>query len=452
MQAKVTILIYFIFILAIGIYSAFKIKKPSDYYVAGKKAGLIPVSGSLLATILGGSAILGTIELSQKIGWASLWLLFCASFGLFALAPMSKYLRRLGKYTLPELLCRFYGKPAERIASLIIPLAWLGIVAAQIIAAAKILNGLGFISYELAAIVAGIIFIVYTWLGGQLSILKTDTLQAVLILTGLIALFIYAITEGRNDVASFHLSSLFNSSFSPIDLLVLILSYSVTFVVGPDIYSRVFCAKNEKTSTYSVLTVALLLLPLSFVLGYLGIFSAQHNGGIIAFADQLLPGWAYGLFVAALLSAVMSSADTTLLTSSMILSELITGNLDQNKSLLLTRYLIVVLGIAGVLIALFVTSIIQALLLALTFFSGAFVLPTIAGLLRLKINKSKVVKAMLAGGIMALSGKLVNLFAHELTGNLLILLAYILNGLLLFTGRKKKRELAIKPFPQSHCL
>lgn len=438
MQTEITIGIYFVFIIAIGIYSAFKIKKPADYYVAGKKAGMLPVSGSLLATILGGSAILGTIELSQKIGWAALWFLFCAALGLAALIPLSKYVKRFGHYTLPELLGTFYGKKAEQIASVIIPLAWVGIVAAQIIAAAKIITGLGFLSYEYATLIAGLVFIIYTLLGGQLSILKTDTLQAILILAGLGTLYVFAIQSPEHlNTAPFHLSSLFNHAFTVIDLIILVLTYSVTFVVGPDIYSRVFCAKNEKTASQSILLVALLLVPISFVLTYLGIFSQQNSAGIVAFAENLLPDWAYGLFIAALLSAVMSSADTTLLTSSMILSELITGNLDRKQSLNLTRYLIAVLGIVSILIALYISSVIQALLMALTVFSGALVVPAIAGLLHVKVNRKNVVSAMLSGGLIALAGKLTNLYIDELTGNSIIILAYGVNATLLFFRRNK---------------
>src|SRR5659263_23021 len=148
MQVKIIIAVYFIVVIAVGVYSFFKIKTPADYYISGKRAGLIPVSGSLLATILGGSAILGTIELSQSIGWAALWFLCSAAFGLFLLVPISKYVNRFGHFTLPELLGTFYGKKAEIISSIIIPIAWIGIIAAQIIAAAKILGGLGFVSYN----------------------------------------------------------------------------------------------------------------------------------------------------------------------------------------------------------------------------------------------------------------------------------------------------------------
>jgi len=433
------IIAYFVFIVGIGLYSAFQIKNPEDYYVAGKKAGLVPVSGSLLATILGGSAVLGTIELSQKTGWAALWFLLCAAFGLFALVPISKYVKRFGNFTLPELLGTFYGKKAETIASLIIPIAWLGIVAAQIIAAAKILTGLNSIDYQQAAVLSGIVFIVYTLLGGQMSILKTDTLQSVLILAGIIALLVFTIPPRETmQLESLTPSSLFNESFDLIDLLILLLTYSVTFVVGPDIYSRVFCARNEKTAAKSVLIVAFILIPVSFSLTWLGIYSKESGEGIVSFAQHLLPPWAYGLFLAALLSAVMSSADTTLLTSSIILSELVTGNLNQKKSLSLTRFLIAGLGIMSVLIALFVTSIIQSLLLALTFFSGAFVVPALAGLLQLKTNKKVVIPAMIIGGIIALTGKIISLCGYQLSGNIVIILSYVVNSILLFTSFRLK--------------
>jgi SSS family solute:Na+ symporter len=116
----------------------------------------------------------------------------------------------------------------------------------------------------------------------------------------------------------------------------------------------------------------------------------------------------------------------------MILSELITGNLKQQKALHLTRILIVVMGLASIIIALYVTSIIQALLLALTFFSGAFIVPTLSGLLRLKTNKKQVIPAIVAGGIVALAGKIVFLTGYELSGNLIIILSYGINATLLF--------------------
>lgn len=440
MQVKIIIAIYFLIVLAVGVYSYFKIKNPADYYISGKKAGLIPVSGSLLATILGGSAILGTIELSQNIGWAAIWFLCSASLGLLLLVPLSKYVSRFGNYTLPELLGTFYGKKAEIISSIIIPVAWIGIVAAQIIAAAKILSGLGFISYNNAAIAAGVIFVLYTVAGGQISILKTDTIQAVIIIAGLFVLLVFSIKKGStHPFESLKFNSLLNDSFSFFDLIILLLTYSVTFVVGPDIYSRVFCAKNEKTAARSILLVAFLLIPISFILTWLGIYSANiSNPGIVDFAKNLIPDWAFALFIAALLSAVMSSADTTLLTSSMILSELTTGDLNHSKAITYTHYYVIIIGFVSIVIALFMTSIIQTLLFALSFFSGAFVVPTLAGLLKLKVNKKRVVTAIITGGVIALTGKIIHDFYFDILGSWIIISTYIINALLLFLPSGKK--------------
>jgi len=276
--------------------------------------------------------------------------------------------------------------------------------------------------------------------GGQLSILKTDFIQSILIMAGLFTLVIFSITsDGAQHLIPLKPGLLFNSSFSVLDLVILILTYSITFVVGPDIYSRVFCAKDEKTAAKSIFIVAVLLIPISFALTWLGIFSAEHHrDDITSFAQSMLPNWAFGLFVAALLSAVMSSADTTLLTSSIILSELTFGNLTNNRAISRTRVYVIATGAISIVIALFVTSIIQALLFALAFFSGAFAVPVLAGLLKLKVKRKRVVIAILIGGTMALIGKIISSYYYPIAGNGIIILTYVVNSLILFLPTKEK--------------
>jgi SSS family solute:Na+ symporter len=439
MQVKIIIAFYFLAVLAVGIYSFFKVKTPSDYYISGKRAGLISVTGSMLATILGGSAILGTVELSRNQGWPAIWFLCSAAFGLFMLIPLIKNINRIGHFTMPELLETFYGRKAKLIASVIIPVAWIGIVAVQIIAAAKILAGLDFIGYNHSAIIAGLVFITFTLVGGQIGILRTDTLQSVILLSGLFIVFLFSFfNHNLKSVETFHFNTLFNDSFKPVDLLILILTYSTTFVIGPDIYSRVFCAKNEKVASGSILITAFLLTAIAFALTWLGFFSdTNENNGIISFTALNLPEWVHGLFIAALLSAIISSG-TTLLNAAMILSELTTGNLAHKNALKFTQLYIVIIGVSSIIIALFVTSIIQTLLFALTIFSGAFFVPTLAGLLNLKVNKKMVVFAIITGGLVALTGKIIQNFHSETTGNIIIISTYILSAVLLFFPFRKK--------------
>lgn len=443
---KVVILItYFAFIVGLGIYSYFKIKKPVDYFIAGKRSGFWQISGSLLATILGGSAILGTVNLTKDQGWAAAWYILAASLGLWLLVPLVGKVNRLGKFTLTNLIGQFYGETARKSASVIIPLAWTGIVAAQIIASAKILFSLFGLPYESSVLVSGSVFILYTLIGGQISIIKTDFFQSVIILFGVVftAFFLWGLPEG--SVPQLNTEFPFNPNFSGIDLFILILTFSSTFIVGPDIYSRVFCAKDEKTARKSVVLVASILVPFAFFLAFIGVFAYQNipaenlndSAALIEVVNYYLPDWIAGIMAAALLSAVLSSADTTLLTSSMILSELINADIDNARSLKNTRWFIVLIGIIGILIALKITSIIGTLLLALAFYSGAFIVPLLAALIRLKVNKKYSILAMSLGGVIALGGKITVSYAGESLGNWIIISAFVVNGLILAVPEKK---------------
>jgi len=444
---KTTILIVYALILfLIGIYSYLKIKTPFDYFLAGKKTGVWQISGSLLATILGGSAILGTIGLAESQSWASAWYILAASLGLLGLLPIVNKVYSKGKFTLPELIGQYYGEPARKVTSLIIPVAWLGIVAAQIIAGAQILVSFFGMQYSNGVLLTGIIFIVYTYIGGQVSIMKTDLFQAFFILGGVVLTAIMIPAKQLPALPGFSGNFPFNDQFSPIDLFILILTFSSTFVVGPDIYSRVFCARDSKTAFLSVLAVALILIPFAFVLSYVGMYAAtfhsgaQNSSSLVNLANVYLPEWACGILIAALISAVLSTAATTLLTASMILSELFHKDLNNQKSFKQTKLFLIVVGVLSMLISLKVTSIVSSLLLALSFYSGAFIIPMVAALFGLPYNKRFSIAAMLCGGILALCGKLMMTFNHFETGQYVLISGFIINAILIFLPSERKTK------------
>ena len=454
----IILIVYALILFLIGIYSYMKIKTPFDYFLAGKKTGVWQVSGSLLATILGGSAILGTIGLAESQSWASAWYILAASLGLFGLLPIVRKVYAKGKFTLPELIGQFYGESARKVTSVIIPIAWLGIVAAQIIAGAQILVSFFGLEYSNGVYLTAGIFIVYTYIGGQVSIMKTDLFQAFFILAGVVLTAIMIPANQLPALPDFASHFPFNEHYSPFDLFILILTFSSTFVVGPDIYSRVFCAKDSKTAFRSVLIVALILIPFAFVLSYVGMYAAtfhsgaQNSSALVNLANIYLPEWASGILVAALISAVLSTASTTLLTTSMILSELFHKDINNQKSFGQTKLFLIAVGILSMLISLKVTSIVSSLLLALSFYSGAFIIPMIAALFNLPYNKRFSIAAMLSGGILALSGKLMMTFDHFETGQYVLISGFILNALLLFipfgneeaqVKAKKKESVAV---------
>ena len=445
------LIVYFFTMIILGVFSFFKIKNNNDFYLAGEKSGTLAISGSLLATILGSSAILGTVNLSFSKGWASSWWIICAIIGLLVLLPLSKKVKKFGKFTLPQLIGDFYGSEAEIISSMIIPIAWIGVVAAQIIGSSKILVSFFEMDYSLGVLITGSIFIIYTILGGQKSIIKTDIIQFLFILAGIFIIFIFAINSKDHQTTNMtDLNFPINKNFGIFDLIVLLLTTSTTYFVGPDIYSRIFCAKDEKTAQNSVLITILALIPFAFILSFLGVFAKanfdidiRNSAALIDVAFNILPKWGIGLMAAALLSAVMSSADTTLLTASTIFTGFFT-DIKKDKSIIITRLFIFILGVISILFSLYVRSIIGSLLIAFAVFSGAFIIPTVAGLLKYRTTKIQIISAILSGGFIALAGKLISISSkipnNIISGNIIIISAFVVNAVILFFPKIKKNK------------
>jgi len=457
----IALTVYLVVLVLIAIRSTRCVKDIPDFFVARKGASAKAVAGSLVATILGGSAVIGAVDSGVRLGGAVSWFMLTGALGLLALIPFASRAYSHGKYALPDLVESLYGKGPRFVASIVIPVAWTGIVAAQIIAAAKLLMTFTPMGYTTAAVVAATVFTGYTLAGGQYSILRTDFFQACLIIAGLLLLAGFAMFgdgavgasgaqaagAAAGDVAAPPFP--FHGNFTPFDLFLLILTYGTTYTAGPDIFSRMFCAKDVQTAKKAIGMAAVTLVPVAFVIGFLAVYGVGlgdvQGARITAIANAVLPPALIPLFALALLSVVLSSADTTLLSSSVIICGLfgVGGGTARanNHPLAKARLIIFLNGIVALLLALVFTDIIATLLLALAVYAGAFTVPILWGLLGLNAKPKFVAAAIVAGGALALAGKLCpalpgTLGAH--TGDILMIAAFVVNAAILAVGRVRK--------------
>jgi SSS family solute:Na+ symporter len=445
---NIALIVYLVFLIVIAVRSARRVRDIPDFFVARKRASAKAVAGSLVATILGGSAVIGAVDSGARLGGAASWFMLVGALGLLALIPFAGRAYSHGKYALPDLVENLYGKGPRLVASLVIPIAWTGIVAAQIIAAAKLLMTFTPLSYTAAAVIAATVFTGYTLAGGQLSILRTDFLQACLIILGLLLVAGFALFGGGSGVEARSLSEIlqqaptfpFNTNFTPLDLFLLILTYGTTYTAGPDIFSRMFCAKDTATAKKAVAMAAATLVPVAFVIGFLAVYGVGlenvQGARITSIASQVLPAPLIPLIALALLSVVLSSADTTLLSSSVIICRLF--RLGEGGRISRARLVILLNGVVALLLALVFTDIIGTLLLALAVYAGAFTVPILWGLLGLRAKPKFVAAAIVAGGALALAGKLCPagmLGSH--TGDILMISAFAVNAAILALGRKR---------------
>jgi SSS family solute:Na+ symporter len=332
------IIVYFLGMIAIGI-RAYRKKAAATcngYFVADRRGSTLFIVGSLCATIIGASVTLGMAGLGYVRGLTGAWWLLAGSIGLLILGLFfARTVRRFGLYTLPELVEKQYNsKMTGLAASALIVVSWLAVISAQIIAAGKILSVLlPSLGLSPLMIIAASVFILYTVLGGQYSVIRTDLIQFGILLVGVIVCFVLVLnrvggTGGLHaslpaDFFSFPASI----RFGYLDIISLLILVGATYVVGPDMYSRLFCARNEKVAKSSALSAALITIPVAFIIVLIGMGAKVLFPGIgseQAFPTvikDILPIGATGLVIAALLAAVMSSADTCLLTTSTILPQ-----------------------------------------------------------------------------------------------------------------------------------
>lgn len=443
MLELVIIAAYFLGMIAVGVVSRRRAKGIDDFFVAGRKGSPLFITGSLLATIVGGSATVGMAGLGFTQGLTGAWWLLVGSIGLVILGIFfAEKVRKSGLYTLPQLVGKQYDGRIALAASVLVVIAWTGIVAGQIVASGKILSVLGIGTPVLWMVVCAVVFVAYTILGGQYAVIRTDTLQTGIIFAGIFGGLAILLSRlgGWSGLTSClspgQLAFPLSPQFGVKELIAFLLLVGLTYVVGPDMYSRLFCARDVRTARVSVFWTALLMIPFAFGITLIGMGASVLFPGISpeqAFPtviSEVFPPFLGGIVLAALLCAVMSSADTCLLSASTILTmdifKRFRPSLSEEKALFLSRWGIVILGLASLILALALKGVINALLFAYTVYTCGLILPVIAGFYkdRLKVTPRGALAAIIGGGSAAVVSKLLDIKYLDLG-------ALLISGLLL---------------------
>ncbi len=428
MLQLIIIFAYFVAMVVIGVVSRKKARGIDDFFVAGRRGGGFFITGSLLATIVGGSATVGMAGLGFSRGLTGAWWLLVGSVGLVVLGIFfAKKVRSFGLYTLPELVTKQYDKRVGLAASVLIIVAWVGIIAAQIIASGTILGVLGVGTPMLWMVVFAIIFITYAVLGGQQAVIRTDAVQAGIIMVGIFGglTLVLSCLGGWGGLISAlpaeHFSFPVSSQFNGHELISLLLLVGLTYVVGPDMYSRLFCARDSNTARKSVLWTALIIIPIALGITVIGMGASalfpqiSPEQALPVVMTEVLPPFMGGVVLAALLGALMSSADTCLLSASTILTVDIIGHfkkaLSPANTLSYFRWAMVIIGVASLLVALVMKGVISTLLFAYTVYTGGLILPVIVGFYkdRFRVTPLGALAAIIGGGTAALVSKILNI-------------------------------------------
>jgi len=414
----VTLVIYKIVLILIGLWANKRTKSTSDYFLGGRKLG--PWVAALSASASSSSAwtLLGVSGAAYLWGLPAIWLFPATLSGFminwFYIAPrLSVHGAKVGAITLTDVLATddngFSIKELRWLASVIILFCFVFYIASQFDAAGQSFQSTFGIDKNISIILGAGIILIYTLLGGFWAVSVSDTIQGIMMALSAIILPIVAVSQAGlgNIVASFSNQSIFSSPSGMGGIVALgfifgTLGIGIGYPGQPHVVNRFMAIEpGEKVRQGRMIAFgwALIIYPGMIFLGWAGrilMDIAGHEQILIVMGNQLLPPVLAGIILAAVLSAIMSTADSQLLVAASSVSHDLKSS-GEEFSLNQTRIVVAVICVISVFMAIFVDkSIYSRVLFAFSAMGAAFG-PLLIGRMQGGVPKNNAISAMAVG-------------------------------------------------------
>ncbi len=421
--------VYLAFMLGIGFYFMRKNNSADDYFVGGRKMNSVHIGLSVVATDVGGGFSIGLGGLGFIMGLSGTWLLFTGLIGAWLSAVLlipkvSKLASRHNFLSFPQFLENLYNGRVALIAGIISAIGYLGFTSSQILAGAKLASAtFPGISLQSALIIMGAIAVIYTSVGGIKAVIYTDTIQWILLMSGLvfIALPVCYFGIGGYDTLKATLPAKF---FSLTEISwQQIVNWFITIIpiwfIGMTLYQRIYASRDKKTAQRAWFIAGLFEYPIMAFTGViLGLFAkaAFINGiigqnvtgtldpemGLPILLRTILPVGLTGIILSSYFSAIMSTADSCLMAAS---GNVITDILKSHKSkkiMSLSPITTLFLGILALVISWKVPNVLQLMLHSYSFMVSGLFIPVLAGLFLKNRSSAGAFWSMISGGSLTL--------------------------------------------------
>ncbi|MGE5542446.1 MAG: sodium:solute symporter family protein [Bacillota bacterium] len=429
-SVQVTVfLLYFVIVGAIGIIGMRRTKTEADYFVAGGKLGWALGGASLASNQMSAGLYIGTIGMMYSVGWSFGWVVFVFPIAYWVMvAVIAPRFTREKKVTVPDFIeSRYYSQPARVIAAIVILVAFIVYIQAQLVAGGTVANIVFGVPVRQGMLIMAVVQLLYTVIGGILADTYSDFVQMMIMVLGALVAVPMALT---------HLGGLDNlfalvSAANPVALSwkgmapSLIFTMGLAFFLGnlarPEQLVRFWAMRNMREIRKAIAFVIILVGTchvLVFVLAMASrvFFPAIGKGDLAmpVLSQQGMPLFIGTFLLAAVTAAMMSTVDSLLVTAGSALSHDIFGILrpraSEAQKLWVGRIGTVVVGVVPLLLLIFgigggsVVQIIVALFSAIM--GAAFCVPVVAGVLWKRATREGAMAAMVGGLAMTFAWKI----------------------------------------------
>lgn len=409
----IIVIIYLVAVFGVATYFS-KGQGTAGFLVNSRATKLAFLVASIVSTNVGAGFFLSVAAEGYETGISFGTTMVVVSIATsLTLAILAGRIKRLGDQfkasTVPELLTEIYGSPSVGlVAAIVVIFGYLFVTGLQFVGIGAVGTVISGISFNVILLIAGIVTIVYTAIGGLRSNFYADALSFVIMVVILILIVPIIFTSGRVDFATLPSThfDLFAFAGVPFFAMALLLSIVSAFMFM-ELWQRIFAAENIQTARRAFYISAVLQPPLIGAGILLGLVAAvmyegiEKSTGIFRVMADFLPTGLLGLGLVAILAILMSTVNSlvvvggsTLFTIDAVKRRL--KNKSDREQLFWVRTMTVVFGCLALLMAFALPDLVRLLLM------GAFVMmplcPAIIwSLFSKKLHAGASVVSMIAG-------------------------------------------------------
>ncbi|MGP5015611.1 sodium/proline symporter [Glutamicibacter sp. BW77] len=423
------LIIYFIAMAGIGFWAMKKGQQDSEgFLLGGRSIGPGVTALRLQSSSMSGYMFMGAGSLGYTQGYFGMWYaLGDLGGGILNLSVLGRRMRKLsqilGSITSIEYLeHRYPSKWIRLIAAPVALFCMFFYVLAQFIAGGRGLEMVTGVSFPVALAIAIGVIVLYTFLGGYLAVAYTDFVQAIIMVVGMVWILIATLiaiggfTKGNEAIGAINPNMLtmwgadlgFQGQWGVI--IGALLVFSIGYMGWPHVVVSHMAMKKPsvaRTAGAYSLIFNLLFIPGPYLVGMFALILlpnlANPETAIFEVADAVLPTFAVGIVMAAIMAAIMSTADALLLQAGTIASQdiyarFINKKMSDGQMVWVSRITVLALALIGFAIAAFEPPAVAAIVIfSTTVLGSAFVPAYVCAVWWKKANTVGAISSMLAG-------------------------------------------------------
>ena len=433
---------YIALMLSVGVYAQRKIKHADDFATARGSYGPFFLALAFAASTASGATFLGNPALGYEFGLAAQWSNFLYPLGVYLGILISMRLiatsgNRFGNRSIPEYLGDRFQSDGIRILVSLLSLVLFFYLAGQLVSGLVMFELMLGLSPSWALIITTAVLLIYVVLGGAHADILTDGIQGAMML--ILALVVIVMTvvgfeiDGGFKGVMANLNEQNPNLVAPINTetplyhswwaIVAIVFAHLPLGLLPHLGNKLWALRSDGDRLQFVKLAAIFGLTLG-MLGLAGLLARAHFGDALYLNGanpnqalpklfiELFPTWLAALIGVGVLSAVMSTADGLVVSSSQIVANdiyrrtivartkpnLTTDQLDQ-RVLTISRVSTVIILLLCMLLAWFLmdTNVALIVWIGVGGMMAAFAGPLVVGALWQGVTRNGAYAGLLGG-------------------------------------------------------